>query len=82
VGGNRAIPFASTERAASVAGHVREGVPRRRTPGALFTAEHAYAVRLVQIATATSDPGWPAEPETGNETAAGIVPRAARESCD
>lgn len=69
----------SNERAASAAGHRREGAPRRRTPGALFTAEHAYAVRLVQIATATSGQGWPAEPETGNKTAAGIVPRAAHE---
>jgi hypothetical protein len=71
---------ASTERAASAAGHRREGAPRRRTLGALFTAEHAYAVRLVQIATATPDPGWPAEPETGNKAATGMVPPAAHEN--
>ena len=71
---------ASTERAASAAGHHREVVSRRRTPGGLFTAEHAYAVRLVQIATAISDPGLPADLEAGNKTAAGIVPRAAHEN--
>jgi hypothetical protein len=70
---------ASTERAASAAGHRREGAPRRRTLGALFTAEHAYAVRLVQIAIAITDRGSP-ELEAGNKTAARTVPRAAHES--
>jgi hypothetical protein len=62
-----------TEHAASATVHHREILPRRRTPGGLFTAEHAYAVCLVQIATATSDLGSPAELEAGNTTAAGIV---------
>lgn len=71
---------ASTERAASAAGHHRKAVSRRRTAAGLFTVEHAYAVRLVQIATATSDPGSPAELEAGNRTAASIVQCATHES--
>ena len=70
----------STERAASATSHHRKIVPRRRTPGGLFTAEHAYAVRLVQIARATADPGSPAELEASNKTAAGTVPCAAHEN--
>ena len=69
-----------TERAASATGHQREVVLRRRAPRGLFTAQHAYAVRLVQIATATSDLTSPAEMEAGNKTATGIVPRAAHEN--
>ena len=71
---------ANTERAASAAGHHRKAVSRHRIPAGLFTVEHAYAVRLVQIATATSDLGSPAELEAGNRTAASIVPRATHES--
>ncbi len=71
---------ASPERAVSAAGHHWKAVPHRRTPGGLFTAAHAYAVRLVQIAAASSDPGSPAEFEAGNKTAAGIVPCSAHEN--
>ena len=79
-GGTVTTAPTNTGRAASAVGHHRKIVPRRRTPGGLFTAEHAYAVRLVQIARATADPGSPAEFEAGNKTAAGIVPRAAHEN--
>jgi hypothetical protein len=70
----------STERAASAARNHRKAAPRHRLPGGLFTAEHAYAVRLVQIATATADAGSGAELKADNKTDAGIVPSAAYEN--
>jgi hypothetical protein len=44
-------------------------VPRRPMPGELFTAEHAYAVRLVQFTTTASERASLAELEAGNRTA-------------
>ena len=70
----------SAERAAAAGGHHPEIVPRRRTPAGLFAAEHAYAVRLVQIATATSDRRAVAELESYERAAAGMVPCAAHEN--
>jgi hypothetical protein len=69
-----------TERAASATGHQREAVLRHSAPRGLFTAQHAYAVRLVQIATAISDLSSPAEMEAGNKTATGIVPCVGHEN--
>jgi hypothetical protein len=65
----------STERAASAACN-----HRKAAPGGLFTAEHAYAVRLVKIATATSDAGSGAELKADNKTETGIIPCAAYEN--
>jgi hypothetical protein len=64
----------STERAASAARNHRKAAPRHRLPGGLFTAEHAYAVRLVENGTGTSDAGSGAELEADSKTEAGIVP--------
>jgi hypothetical protein len=70
----------STDRAASAACNHRKAAPHHRLPGGLFTAEHAYAVRLVKIATATSDAGSGAELKADNKTEAGIVRCAAYEN--
>jgi hypothetical protein len=70
----------STERAASAACNHRKAAPHHRLPGGLFTAEHAYAVRLVKIGTATSDAGSGAELKADDKTEAGIVPCAADEN--
>ena len=58
------------ERTGRGIGHHPQIVKRRPMPEELFTAEHAYAVRLVQFTTAASERALPIELGAGNRTAA------------
>lgn len=69
---------ANTERAAFTVGRHQAAGSRHHTPAGLFTTENAYAVGLVQIATATSELDASANLRAGSSSFAGIVPRVAR----